>query len=83
MPGGGELKILTKKAGDKVNIEISDSGKGIPPKHLKSIFDPFFSTKDNGTGMGLAVVYRIIKGHGGEIEVGSMEGKGATFRIFL
>lgn len=83
MPNGGELKIQSAKLKDKVCIEFSDSGKGIPQKDLKNIFDPFFSTKENGTGMGLAVVYRIIKGHGGDIEAMSVEGKGTTFKIFL
>lgn len=83
MPDGGELKIQSAKRKDKICIEFSDTGKGIPLKDLKNIFDPFFTTKEGGTGMGLAVVYRMIKGHGGEIEVASKENEGTKFTICL
>ena len=61
----------------------TDTGMGIPFDGLEKIFDPFFSSKEEGTGMGLAVAYRIVKEHGGEINVESEVGKGTEFRIWL
>lgn len=74
-------------AGDYVELTISDTGKGISREHLSQVFDPYFTTKDfgpqKGMGLGLAVCYSIIKKHGGQIEVESEIGQGATFRIYL
>ncbi|HEY1838284.1 MAG TPA: ATP-binding protein [Rhizomicrobium sp.] len=72
-------------AGDYVRIEVADTGSGIAPEHLGKIFDPFFTTKDvgQGTGLGLATVYGIVKQTGGYITVDSETGKGAAFRIYL
>lgn len=64
-------------------IEISDTGDGIDPKNVKKIFDPFFSTKRSGTGLGLAMVKRIVNSHGGIISVASEIGKGTKFCIYL
>lgn len=84
MPGGGKLLIGCKPlSNDEIEVEISDSGKGIPEDKLPNIFDPFFTTKGTGTGMGLAVTYRIVKEHGGKIEVESEPGAGTTFKIWL
>ncbi len=86
MPRGGELSIrLDASRGDDVMVEFSDSGVGIAPENMNRIFEPFFSTKDNGdgTGLGLSISYRIIQNHGGRIEAESREGKGTTFRVFL
>jgi PAS domain S-box-containing protein len=87
MPEGGELKIVTSYKSQvispEVEIEISDTGIGIPEDRLKRIFHPFFTTKEKGTGLGLSLVQKIILYHGGRIEVGSREGKGTTFRIYL
>ena len=81
----GKIRVATKMADAHVEIEFTDSGKGIPAEHLKKIFDPFFTTKDKtkGTGLGLAVSYGIIKKHGGDIEVRSKEGEGTTFTVRL
>ena len=65
----------------KINIEISDNGCGIAPDHLKRIFEPFFSTKANGTGLGLAVSYGIVENHHGDIHLFSEPGKGTRFII--
>ena len=66
-------------------MEISDTGKGIPPKIMSKIFDPFFTTKavGKGTGLGLSISYKIIEQHGGRISVDSIMGKGTRFTIVL
>ena len=64
-------------------LEIRDTGAGIPRDKLDKIFLPFFTTKEKGTGMGLALVHKIVLSHGGRVEVDSQEGRGTTFRIFL
>jgi len=84
--GEGELRVrLVDGPNDTIVIEVSDTGPGIPPELRTSIFEPFFSTKDaqSGVGLGLAVVYGIVQRHGGEIEVDSAPGRGATFRLRL
>ncbi len=81
----GVITIRTGTRDDWVWVEISDTGKGIDPEHLKRIFDPFFTTKPvgTGTGLGLSLSYGIINKHGGHIEVDSEPGKGTTFRVSL
>jgi two-component system cell cycle sensor histidine kinase/response regulator CckA len=71
--------------GDYVSVEVSDTGDGIPKENLERIFDPFFSTKEvgSGTGLGLSTVYGIVKQTGGFVFVDSEPGKGSVFRIFL
>jgi signal transduction histidine kinase len=66
-----------------VEISVSDTGQGISPKILNSLFVPFFSTKSTGTGLGLAISQRIVQAAGGAIEVASQEGKGSTFTVLL
>jgi hypothetical protein len=83
MPHGGALGIKTGRDGDLVFLTITDSGAGIPPDVLEQIFEPFYTTKPDGTGLGLAVSKKIIDDHGGRIEVQSQVGKGTTFRILL
>lgn len=84
MPRGGKLWVGCREFKEgEVEVEISDSGLGIPEDKISRIFDPFFTTKEKGSGMGLAVTYRIIKEHGGRIEVESEPGAGTTFKIYL
>lgn len=83
MPEGGTLTISTAAAGDMSVINFTDTGVGIKEQDLKRIFDPFFTTKESGTGLGLAVSYRIIKAHGGTINVKSVPGRGSTFSVYL
>jgi two-component system, NtrC family, sensor kinase len=79
----GELTVRVLGDSDEAQIEVGDTGVGIPPEVLPQIFDPFFSTKDNGVGLGLAVVYGIVERHGGQIEVDSQVGQGTLFRLRL
>ena len=83
MPGGGTLSISTKLTGDYVTLTIRDTGTGIDPEHLEKIFEPYFTTKASGTGLGLTVVYKVIKEHKGDIFVSSEPGKGTLFTIKL
>ena len=86
-PKGGKITIETALSKDKKNIEVifKDTGYGIPKKDLENVFNPFFTTKSpgGGIGLGLSIVYRIIEAHQGKIEVSSMEGKWTRFRIML
>ena len=79
------VSVSTKKVGDKIEIQVSDNGGGIPQKVLDKIFQPFFTTKPTGqgTGLGLSLSYDIIKAHGGELKVETKEGEGSSFIIQL
>ena len=79
------VSISTGKSGDKILISVKDNGNGIPDKVLDKIFQPFFTTKPTGqgTGLGLSLSYDIVKAHGGEIKIVSIEGQGAEFIIQL
>ena len=96
MQEGGTIKIRTEKlvvtdesgtlplqCGSYVAVTITDEGNGIPSQNLSKIFDPYFSTKEQGHGLGLAICYSIVKKHGGHISVQSVEGKGTSFTIYL
>jgi signal transduction histidine kinase len=85
MPDGGELRITTARdvSQNAAIIEISDTGVGISQEDMDRLFEPYFTKRPDGTGLGLAVSYRIIKAHGGEIRVESEERQGATFTVIL
>lgn len=83
MPDGGELKISFQPFAEGTEVIITDTGTGIEPENLEKIFEPYFSTKETGTGLGLALVKRIIEGHGGRLEVESALSQGTTFRVWL
>jgi PAS domain S-box-containing protein len=83
MPGGGMLEVRTTAHNGSVEVEVVDTGAGIPREHIHRIFDPFFTTKASGrgTGLGLSVSYGIIKEHAGKIDVRSTPGKGTSFHV--
>ena len=84
MADGGRLKIsVERRQDDSAAITVTDSGAGISVDHLGKVFDPFFSTKAKGTGLGLALVQQIAAEHGGRAEVESVLGQGTTFRLVL
>jgi signal transduction histidine kinase len=83
MSRGGELRIQTGTAGEEVWVSLSDTGGGIPQDQLNRLFKPFYTTKKKGSGLGLMIVQRIVRAHGGRIEIDSRLGQGTTFRIAL
>jgi nitrogen-specific signal transduction histidine kinase len=95
MQGGGKLTVMTRMSdlfttvqadGRKLQlmvVKVSDTGPGIKPEHLQDIFTPFFTTKDQGVGLGLALSYQIVQEHLGTIRVESNENEGTTFSVYL
>ncbi|MEO8522759.1 MAG: ATP-binding protein, partial [Acidobacteriota bacterium] len=84
MADGGTLKIGCRAGGRRtVQVDVEDTGVGIPPEHLGRIFDLYFTTKDKGSGIGLSMVYRIVQLHDGEVEVQSTPGRGTRFRLIF
>jgi signal transduction histidine kinase len=83
MTRGGMLKVSTGSAGEEIWMSISDTGGGIPHEQLNRIFEPFYTTKKKGSGLGLMIVQRIVRAHGGRIELDSRVGQGTTFKIWL
>jgi CheY-like chemotaxis protein/two-component sensor histidine kinase len=95
MPAGGTVRVAMRNdtvpapgrpglaPGEYCRIAIADTGEGIKAEHLARIFDPYFTTKPNASGLGLAAVYSIVKKHHGHVEVESQPGVGTTFRIWL
>ncbi|OQX12921.1 MAG: hypothetical protein BWK76_16955 [Desulfobulbaceae bacterium A2] len=81
--GRGLIAIAAWSSADRIHLRVSDSGRGIPAAQLGKIFDPSFSTKGRGSGMGLAICHSIVRQHGGEIKVTSSEDQGATFEVIL
>jgi two-component system, sporulation sensor kinase E len=83
MPGGGRLSLAALRADEEVRLSVADSGVGIPEEDLPKIFEPYFTTKENGTGLGLTITFKIVKEHRGEIAVKSRPGQGSVFTISL
>jgi PAS domain S-box-containing protein len=83
MPGGGRLDLSVERVEDEVRISVIDDGAGIAEEYLPKIFEPYFTTKENGTGLGLTITFKIVKEHRGEITVKSRPGQGSTFTISL
>lgn len=80
---GGAVTVKTRPVAGDVEVSVIDRGAGIHPDHLENIFNPFFTTKKEGAGLGLSVVSKIVDLHGGRITVESEPGKGSVFRLFL
>ena len=83
MTRGGTLTLQTGEGSEGVWVSVADTGGGIPREQLNRIFEPFYTTKKKGTGLGLMIVQRIVRAHGGRIELESQVGRGTTFRIWL
>jgi len=83
MPDGGELTISARAVENGVEMMFQDNGSGIPEDRRENIFEPFFSTKEGGTGLGLTVSYNIVTAHGGTLDLINGLGSGACFRLFL
>ena len=83
MEEGGKLTLVSRRSGDQVEIDVTDTGGGIPDNVMPKIFDPFFTTKavGEGTGLGLSIVHKIVQSHGGSIKVRTAPKKGSTFTI--
>ena len=79
--GGGRVTLRTKRNERRIEIAVEDDGVGIPPELIPGLFDPFFSTKKNGNGLGLALTQQIVRDHGGDIQVASRVGRGTTFTL--
>jgi two-component system, NtrC family, sensor histidine kinase HydH len=82
-PPQGTVTVKTRQLNGTVEIDVIDRGPGIERKHLESIFNPFFTTKAGGVGLGLAIVSKIVDEHGGKITVESEPGEGSVFRVYL
>lgn len=83
MPDGGVLRVSCRQRGDQVVLRFTDTGEGMSDEVAAKIFEPYFTTKDFGSGLGLTLVYRVVKEHKGDISVASREGHGTTFSISL
>jgi signal transduction histidine kinase len=83
MGDGGKLTITSECTAGELRVSIADTGAGIPEKNLAKIFEPYFTTKDSGSGLGLTLVFKIIKEHRGEITVRSHEGEGSVFFVTI
>lgn len=83
MPQGGVLKVSTLTEDDNVCIKVVDTGVGIPEEDLEHLFEPFFTRKTRGTGLGLANVKRILEEHGGRVGINSTSGEGTQVSLWL
>ncbi len=83
MPGGGGIRVVVATEGGSACVRVTDAGVGIPAEERPRIFDPFYTRRAGGTGLGLAVVDQIVRAHGGTVEVASLSGQGTTFTIHL
>jgi signal transduction histidine kinase len=83
MDGGGTLRVSAVSANGSVRLEVADTGTGITPENLQLIFDPLFTTKARGIGLGLSVARSLVRANRGDIEVTSEVGRGSTFTMTL
>jgi signal transduction histidine kinase len=83
MPAGGRLRVSARAAGPRLEVKVIDTGSGIPPEQLKRIHEPFYTTKEEGFGLGLAIVRSILWESGGEMSIDSQPGRGTTVTLLL
>jgi signal transduction histidine kinase len=83
MPGGGRLVVSTRGLEREVEVAVSDTGQGMAQSVQERVFEPFFSTKKGGTGLGLSVSQQILQAHGGSLSCQSQPGEGTTFVLRL
>jgi signal transduction histidine kinase len=83
MPQGGRLMLKGQGTATQVQVQVQDTGSGIPAARLAQIFEPLYTTKPGGTGLGLYIVQEIVTAHGGTVTVESAEGRGTTFTLTL
>ena len=83
LPENGSLDVAIREEGAYASVALADNGVGMDEETRRSIFNPFFTTKDKGVGLGLFIAHNIVKAHDGYIEVESAEGKGSTFTVYL
>ena len=81
MPDGGKLSVSAKASDSKVSLIFEDTGIGVSRENLSKVFDPFFSTKETGLGLGLAMTRKVVEEHGGKVDFQSAEGKGSTITM--
>jgi len=81
MPQGGKLQVKVDSSGDKLTLEVCDTGSGIPPELREKVFQLYFTTKTGGSGIGLAMTYRAVQLHNGTISFKSEAGSGTMFRL--
>jgi signal transduction histidine kinase len=83
MNGGGVLTLKTEGRDGEIQISVSDTGIGISEENISKIFEPYFTTKETGSGLGLTLIFKIVREHRGDISVKSKEGEGTSFKITL
>jgi two-component system sensor histidine kinase HydH len=83
MPQGGTLTLRGQRTTTHVQLQVQDTGNGIPPAQRAAIFEPLYTTKPGGTGLGLYIVQEIVAAHGGQVTVESVVGQGTTFTVTL
>ena len=83
MPNGGKIELETSRDADRIYLGVRDSGQGIPEEIAGKIFEPYFTTRSTGSGLGLTIVYKVVREHGGDIEVNSTPGRGTAFQVTL
>jgi two-component system sensor histidine kinase HydH len=83
MPQGGTLTVAAQGTATHVQIEVRDTGGGVPAAYLPRLFEPLYTTKPGGTGLGLYIVQEIVKAHGGDVTVQSAAGRDTTFTVTL
>jgi signal transduction histidine kinase len=83
MPRGGQLTVTAWHTPEGVEVRVQDTGEGMTPEVQERLYEPFFTTKTGGTGLGLALSRQIVESHGGRLSLESAVGRGTTFHVFL